>query len=242
VLIECLGEFWGTLFLIILGDGVVAGVLLKQSKAYHAGWIAITTGWCIAVVIGIFVAQSAGSPNADINPAVSFAKYWLNLYSFNKMLSFMVAQIAGAFVGAIIVWLAYLPHFQETEEALLKLMVFCTVPAIRKFRYNFLCEVIATAVLIMGVAAIFGKATPQGPVSGLGAFLVGLLVWGVGLSLGGPTGYAINPARDFGSRLAHAFLPIPGKGPSDWSYAWIPVIAPLVGGFIAAICWRGIFL
>lgn len=238
---QLVGEFFGTMMLLILGNGVVANVLLKESKGYHAGWLAITTGWFVAVVIGIFVAQSAGSPNADINPAVSFAKYWLNLYSINQVLLFSVAQVLGAFVGAVLAWLVYLPHWQETEDALIKLMVFSTVPAIRRYRYNFLSETIATAVLVIGVMAVFGKATINGPVHGLGPYLVGVLVLGIGLSLGGPTGYAINPARDFGSRLAHAILPIRQKGSSDWSYAWVPILAPLFGSFIAAIICKNIF-
>jgi glycerol uptake facilitator protein len=239
---EYFGEFFGTLMLIVLGNGVVAGALLKQSKAYQAGWIAITTGWFIAVVIGVFVAQSAGSPNADINPAVSFAKYFLHIYTLQKMSCFMLAQLSGAFVGAVIVWLAYLPHWKLTEDQDHKLMIFSTKPAIRSYPSNFLCEMIATIVLIIGVASIFGKATPSGPVSGLGAYLVGVLVWGIGLSLGGPTGYAINPARDLGPRIAHAILPIPDKGSSDWSYAFVPILAPLCGAFISAIIWQSAFI
>lgn len=238
---EYFGEFFGTLMLIILGNGVVAGALLKESKSYNAGWMVITTGWFVAVMVGVFVAQSAGSPNADINPAVSFAKYCLHVYTFPKMLSFMLAQLCGAFTGAIVVWLAYLPHWKITENTDHKLMIFSTKPAIRSYPSNFLCEFIATIVLIIGVASIFGRATPSGPVSGLGAYLVGVLVWGIGLSLGGPTGYAINPARDFGPRLAHAILPIPGKGSSDWSYAFVPILAPLLGALVSAIIWRGVF-
>lgn len=235
---QILGEFFGTMMLIILGNGAVASVLLKKSKGHDAGWIAITTGWFIAVVIGVFVAQSVGSPNADINPAISLAKYCWHTYTLNKMLLFMLAQIAGAFVGAVLVWLAYFPHWKETEDSHLKLMVFSTKPAIRVFRYNLLCEIIATAVLVLGVAAIFSKATAGGPASGLGPYLVGILVWGIGLSLGGATGYAINPARDLGPRLAHAILPIAGKGSSDWAYAWIPIMGPLTGGLMAAWIWH----
>lgn len=242
VLEECIGEFFGTMMLILLGNGAVASVLLKKSKGYHAGWIAITTGWFVAVVIGVFVAQSAGSQNADINPAISFAKYCLNLYSLDKLLLFTFAQLAGAFFGAVLVWIFYLPHWRETEGEDIKLMVFSTVPAIRLYPYNLLCEILATAVLVLGVAAIFGKATQGNLVVGLGPYLVGILVWGIGLSLGGPTGYAINPARDFGPRIAHFLLPISGKGGSDWSYAWVPIIGPLVGSFIAVWVWRCIFL
>jgi len=238
MLMQCLGEFFGTMMLIVLGNGAVASTLLKKSKGYQAGWIAITTGWFVAVVIGVFVAQSVGSPNADINPAISLAKFTWHYYSLQQTLLFMLSQLAGAFIGAILVWLTYLPHWKETEDASLKLMTFSTQPAIRAYSSNLLCEIIATAVLVLGVAAIFGKATAGGPVNGLGPYLVGILVWGIGLSLGGPTGYAINPARDLGPRLAHALLPIAGKGSSDWSYAWVPVVGPLLGGIIAAWIWH----
>jgi glycerol uptake facilitator protein len=238
MLMQCFGEFFGTMMLIILGNGAVASALLKKSKGHAAGWIAITTGWFIAVVIGVFVAQSVGSPNADINPAISLAKFSWHFYTLNQTLLFMVSQFAGAFCGAVLVWLAYLPHWKETEDAHTKLMVFSTHPAIRAYSHNLLCEIIATAVLVLGVAAIFSKATVGGPASGLGPYLVGILVWGIGLSLGGATGYAINPARDLGPRLAHALLPIAGKGHSDWSYAWVPVLGPLLGGVIAAWIWH----
>jgi glycerol uptake facilitator protein len=181
----------------------------------------------------VFVAQSAGSPNADINPAISFAKYGWHLYTLQQTLLFTLAQIAGAFLGAVLVWLTYLPHWRETKDADMKLMVFCTKPAIRAYGCNLLTEMIATATLVLGVAAIFGKATNGIPVTGLGPYLVGVLVWGIGLSLGGPTGYAINPARDFGPRLAHAILPIADKGNSDWQYAWVPILGPLLGSLIA---------
>ncbi|HVX00207.1 MAG TPA: MIP/aquaporin family protein [Candidatus Babeliaceae bacterium] len=237
MLTECLGEFAGTMILILLGNGAVASSLLKDSKGHQAGWIAITTGWFIAVVMGVFVAQSVGSTNADINPAVSLAKYCWQYYTFSHTLKFIFSQIAGAFVGAVLVWLVYLPHWKTTEEADIKLMAFSTKPAIRSYPSNLLSEIIATAVLVLGVAAIFGKALESGPVSGLGPYLVGALVWGIGLSLGGPTGYAINPARDLGPRIAHSVLPISGKGSSDWNYAWVPVVGPILGGMLAAWVW-----
>lgn len=236
-----LGEFLGTAFLIILGGGVVANVLLKQSKGQNGGWITIATGWFVAVAIGVFIAQSAGSPYGDINPAVSLAKYFLGYYPLKQMLLFWVVQILGGFIGAVLVWLAYLSHWKVTEDQTLKLLVFSTVPAIRDYPSNFLCELIGTFVLVVGVGAIFGHATMTHPASGLGPYLVGVLVWGIGLSLGGPTGYAINPARDLGPRIAHYVLPIAGKGSSDWHYAWIPIAAPLTGGLLAAVFWKVVF-
>lgn len=238
MLAEILGEFFGTMMLIVLGNGAVASTLLNKSKGHQAGWIAITTGWFIAVVMGVFVAQSVGSPNADINPAISIAKYYWHSYTLIKTIEFMLAQVSGAFVGAVLVWLVYLPHWKETEEKHLKLMVFSTQPAIRSYGCNLLSEAIATAILVLGVAAIFSKAITTGPVSGLGPYLVGALVWGIGLSLGGPTGYAINPARDLGPRLAHAILPIAGKGSSDWLYAWVPILGPILGALFAAWIWH----
>jgi glycerol uptake facilitator protein len=232
------GEFLGTMFLIILGDGVVANVLLKKSKGENSGWIVITTGWAMAVMVGFFVAISAGAPQADINPAVTIGK-WLILgqYSAGNAIVTMLIQTLGAFVGGIIVWLVYFNHWGETEDAGLKLAVFSTGPAIRNTTWNVITEIIGTMVLLIGVGAIFSGATGGSPASGLGPFLVGALVWGIGLSLGGPTGYAINPARDLGPRIAHQILPIPGKGDSDWGYGWIPVVAPLIGGVLGALVW-----
>jgi len=237
-----IGELLGTLVLIVLGDGVVANVLLKTSKGESGGWITITSGWFVAVVIGVFVAQSSGSVNADLNPAVSFAKYLLKNYGLTQFLWMVLAQFIGAFLGAAIVWLSYLPHWSVTDDQVKKLLVFCTAPAIRAYPSNLLCEIIATAVLIIGVAAIFGKATEGHIAIGMGPYLVGVLVWGIGLSLGGPTGYAINPARDFGPRVAHAILPIVGKGKSDWAYSWVPILGPLIGSAVGAGIWRGFFL
>ena len=235
---EYLGEFFGTMMLIVLGNGAVASALLTKSKGYEAGWIAITTGWFIAVVIGVFVAQSVGSANADINPAISLTKYIWHYYTWDKTILFMLSQLAGAFVGAVLVWLAYLPHWKITTCQQLKLMSFSTMPAIKSYPQNLLSEAIATAVLVLGVAAIFSKATQGNPATGLGPYLVGILVWGIGLSLGGATGYAINPARDLGPRLAHAILPVAGKGSSEWSYAWVPIVGPLLGATVAAWIWH----
>ncbi len=236
-----IGEFLGTFFLIVLGVGVVANVLLTHSKGENAGWLSITFGWAIAVIMGVFVAQSTGSVQADINPAVSFAKYWLGIYTLPVFLKTVLVQTAGAFCGAVMVWLVYFLHWKETTCPVKKLSVYATSPAIRHLPSNLFTEIICTFILVLGVAAIFGEATAGQPVIGLGPYLVGMLVLGLGLSLGGPTGYAVNPARDFGPRLAHAVLPIPGKGASDWSYAWVPVVGPLIGGTLGAFMWKAFF-
>lgn len=236
------GELLGTMFLIILGDGVVANVLLRKSKGENSGWIVITTGWAMAVMVGVFVAISAGAPQADINPAVTAGKWLiLGVYDAGTAIVTMLAQIVGAFLGAVIVWLTYYRHWAETADPGLKLAVFSTGPAIRDTVWNSITEIIGTIVLLFGVGAIFSGATAGAPASGLGPFLVGALVWGIGLSLGGPTGYAINPARDLGPRIAHQILPIPGKGSSDWGYGWIPVVMPLIGGVIGALLWSIFF-
>lgn len=228
--------------LLIFGCGVVANIVLTGTKGQNDGWLTIATGWFIGVVIGVFVAQSTGSVNADINPAVSFAKYFLNIaYTLPQLLETILVQIVGAITGAIVVWLAYLPHWKVTKSPELKLAVFATTPAIRHYPCNLLSEIIGTVVLIIGVGAIYGQATLGHPATGFGPYLVGLLVWGIGLSLGGQTGYAINPARDLGPRLAHAILPIANKGVSDWKYAWVPVIGPLIGSLLAACFWRCFF-
>jgi len=238
MLAKCFGEFMGTLVLILLGDGVVAGVLLKRSKAEGAGWMVITTGWAFAVMAGVFTAIACGSSDAHLNPAVTMG-FAVSSGQFAKLAPYIVAQMAGAFAGATLVWLHFLPHWKETPDQGLKLAVFCTAPAIRRFGANLISEVIGTFVLVFVVGAIFSKAVAaSGPAAGLGPYLVGALVWGIGLSLGGTTGYAINPARDLGPRLAHAALPIAGKGPSDWGYAIVPVLGPLLGGGLAGILLR----
>jgi glycerol uptake facilitator protein len=232
------GEFMGTLVLILLGDGVVAGTLLKRSKGEGAGWMAITTGWAFAVMAGVFTAIACGSRDAHLNPAVTlgFAVY---SGSFVKCVPYATAQLLGAFTGASLVWVHFYPHWKVTEDSNLKLACFCTSPAIRNTAANLISEIIGTLVLVFVVAAIFSKAVAvNGPVAGLGPYIVGSLVWGIGLSLGGTTGYAINPARDLGPRLAHAVLPVANKGSSDWTYAPIPVIGPLVGGALAGLLIR----
>lgn len=229
------GEFMGTLVLILLGDGVVAAVLLKKSKAENSGWIVITAGWAFAVMCGVFTAIACGSPQAHLNPAVTLGMA-VTSGNYSRFLPFFVAQVLGAITGATLVWIHYLPHWRETADTSAKLAVFSTMPAIRRYAANFVSEVIATFVLVFVVSAIFSKGiAATGPAAGLGPFLVGSLVWGIGLSLGGTTGYAINPARDLGPRIVHALLPIPGKGGSNWRYAPIPIVGDLAGGALAGL-------
>jgi glycerol uptake facilitator protein len=241
-----IGELLGTMTLLLLGNGVVAGVLLKSSKAESGGWIVITAGWGFAVVSGVFVAQATGSPGAAINPAVTVAVLVQGNISPTEAGIQIAGQMIGAIIGATLVWLHYLPHWKATEDPGLKLAAFSTGPAIRNTGTNLISEIIGTFVLVFVVFSIFGAGlTGLTPAEASGQavnlannlypYLVGVLVWGIGLSLGGPTGYAINPARDLGPRIAHAILPIAGKGDSDWSYSWIPVVGPIIGGIIAAL-------
>ena len=230
-----MGEFMGTLVLVLLGDGVVANVLLKKTKGENSGWIVIATAWGMAVVGGICTAVACGSPAAHINPAVTLASAFLS-GNWGTVLPFWGAQFLGAFVGAILVWLVYLVHWKETPDPAAKLAVFCTAPAIRKYPANLLAEIIATICLIV-VGFSFGSKSlgPTGLAPGFSPWFWGVLVWVIGLSLGGPTGYAINPARDFAPRVAHAIIPIPAKGGSDWRYAPIPIVGPLIGAALAAL-------
>src|ERR1700747_1548292 len=235
-----LGEFLGTMILVLLGDGVVAAVLLKGSKAEGSGWMVITTGWAVAVMAGVFTAIACGSSDAHLNPAVTLG-FAVSSGHFAKFAPYLIAQMAGAFTGAILVWLHFLPHWEQTSDQGLKLACFCTAPAIRRFGAYLISEILGTLVLVLVVGAIFSKAVADsGPVSGLGPYLVAALVWGIGLSLGGTTGYAINPARDFGPRLAHAVLPVAGKGPSDWGYAVVPILGPLIGGGLGGLLLRAV--
>ena len=227
-----LAEMFGTMTLILLGDGVVANVLLNKSKGQNAGWIVITAGWAFAVMSGIFVSQGLGGPGS-LNPAGEIAGI-VRGGDVGVALGNIAGQFVGAFIGATLVWLAYMPHWAETSDTGLKLAVFSTGPAIRNPGMNLLTEIIATFALIFIVNLIFKAAGDTLP-GGLGPYLVGTLIWGLGLSLGGPTGYALNPARDLGPRIAHFVLPIAGKGDSDWAYSWIPVVGPIIGGVIAAL-------
>jgi glycerol uptake facilitator protein len=231
-------EMVGTAILILLGDGVVAAVLLNQSKAQNSGWIVITLGWGMAVAVAVYaVAQFSG---AHINPAVTLGLAFTDQgVDWADVPQYLGGQFAGAFLGAVLVYLAYLPHWGITEDPGLKLAVFSTGPAVRNPGANFVTEVIGTAMLLIGVLALgFGSNAETVGAIGLTPLLVGLLVLAIGLSLGGPTGYAINPARDLGPRIAHQVLPIAGKGDSDWGYAWIPVAAPVVGGVLGAFLFK----
>ena len=229
-----LGEFMGTMVLIVFGAGVCANMSLNKSKGQGGGWICIAVGWGFAVTLGVFTATTLGAPQGDLNPAVTLAKTMAGIYTPAQFLATSAVQIVGAILGAAIVWLAYLPHWAETPDPATKLGVFSTAPAIRSAGANFLCEAIATFFLMFVIWMIFSK--PVGAlVPGYGPYIVGVLIWALGLSLGGPTGYAMNPARDLGPRIAHAILPIAGKGSSDWGYAWVPIAGPLVGAAVAYV-------
>lgn len=233
-----LAEFVGTLLLVLLGNGVVANALLDGSKGRDAGWIAITAGWGVAVAVGVYACGHVSG--GHINPAVTFAFAVSGEFAWASVPGYVAAQMAGAFLGALLVHAAYSAHYRATKDSGAILATFATGPAIRNTRANLVTEAIGTAVLVFGVLAILAPENAVMP--GEGPLLVGLLVFGIGLSLGGPTGYAINPARDLGPRLAHALLRIPGKGPSDWSYSWIPVVGPLAGGTAGGVLfsWSGL--
>jgi glycerol uptake facilitator protein len=226
-------EIIGTALLILLGDGVVAAVLLNKSKAQNSGWIVITFGWGMAVMVAVYaINQFTG---AHLNPAVTVGLWTAGVTDASDVPKYLIGEFVGAFIGAALVVAAYWDHFKETEDQGLKLAVFSTGPAIRNYPMNVVTEIIGTFVLVFGVLSML-VANKAGTfmIAGGQPLIVGLLVLAIGLSLGGPTGYAINPARDLGPRLAHALLPIAGKGKSDWGYAWIPIIAPLIGGLIGA--------
>jgi len=229
-----LGEFIGTMLLIIMGDGVVANVVLNKTKGNNSGWIVITFGWAMAVFLGVYVSTSLGG-SGHLNPAVTIAMTAFSDFDAALLLTYILAQFAGAITGAIIVWLAYKQHFDETDDKDGKLAVFCNAPAIRGYGYNLVTEIIGTFVLLLGALAMSKPATTLGT---LDALPVALLILGIGLSLGGPTGYAINPARDLGPRIAHFILPIKNKRDSDWGYSWIPVVGPIIGALLAAYLFK----
>jgi len=230
-------EVVGTMLLVLLGDGVVAGVMLSKSKAEKSGWIVITTGWALGVALAVYaVGRISG---AHLKPAITLGLAAGGEFPWSEVPVYILAQMLGAFLGAALVWLAYLAHWEQTPDRDLKLAVFSTAPAIRRTAANLVTEIIGTSVLVFGVLALGANKTPND--TGLRPLLVGFLVWAIGLSLGGPTGYAINPARDLAPRIAHAVLPIVGKGGSDWGYSWIPVLGPVVGGVIGAVAYVGLF-
>jgi glycerol uptake facilitator protein len=231
-------EVIGTALLILLGNGVVAGVLLNLSKAQNSGWIVITFGWGLGVMTAVFaIGQFSG---AHLNPAVTFGFAIADVIDWGDVPEYFAGEFVGAFIGATLVWLAYLDHWRETEDPGLKLACYSTAPAIRNYVANLITEIIGTFVLVFGILAwVANKATVD---TGLVGLLVGLLVLAIGLSLGGPTGYAINPARDLGPRIMHFILPIAGKGDSDWGYSWVPVVGPIIGGILGAWLGRAVFL
>lgn len=230
-----IGEIIGTMIIILFGGGVVAGVVLKKSKAENSGWIVITAGWAFGVALAVYA--SGNLSGAHLNPAVTIALAVIGKFPWSKVPIYILGQFIGAFLGAVLVYLAYLPHWEVTDDQGAKLGVFCTAPAIRCYGANLLTEIIATAALIFLILALGANKLADG----LNPFLVGILIWALGLSLGGPTGYAMNPARDLGPRIAHAVLPIKGKGKSDWSYAWVPVVGPIIGGVLGALLYQAIF-
>jgi glycerol uptake facilitator protein len=237
-----LGELVGTALLVTLGDGVVANVVLKGTKGNNSGWLVITAGWALAATVAVYCVRAASG--AHLNPAVTLGMVAIGKFPVDQAIGFVAAQMLGAFLGAVLVWITYLPHWSRTEDKAAKLSVFCNSPAIRHVGMNLATEIIGTFVLVLSLLAVL---SPQNLIpnsgfdTGFAPVLVGMIVWAIGLSLGGPTGYAINPARDLGPRIAHALLPIPDKGGCDWEYAWIPVVGPLIGGVLGAVfyqaCW-----
>jgi glycerol uptake facilitator protein len=229
-----LGEFIGTMLLIIMGDGVVANVVLNKTKGNNSGWIVITFGWAMAVFLGVYASTSLGG-SGHLNPAVTIGMAAFNNFDISLLPIYIAAQFGGAIVGAIVVWIAYKQHFDETPDGNAKLAVFCTGPAIRNAAHNLITEIIGTFVLVFGAMAM---SKPYSSLGTLDALPVGLLILGIGLSLGGPTGYAINPARDLGPRIVHFILPIKNKRDSDWGYSWIPVVGPIIGALIGAYLFK----
>ncbi len=231
-----LAELIGTMLLVVLGNGAVATVVLNKTKGQNSGWIVITAGWGIAVAMAVYLVGSVSG--AHINPAVTIGLAVIGKFPWASVPTYVLAQLIGGFLGGIIVWLHFLPHWAETEDPGLKLAVFSTGPAIRNLGANLLSEIIGTFVLVVGILGILAN----NPVAGLTPLLIGFLVWGIGISLGTTTGYAINPARDLGPRIAHFVLPIPGKGDSDWGYAWVPVVGPIIGGALGALFYASVFI
>jgi glycerol uptake facilitator protein len=231
----CLAEFLGTTLLVFMGDSVVAGVLLNQSKSQNGGWFVVSTGWALAVTFAVFLTGNISG--AHLNPAITVALAAGGKFDWALVPCYVLAQMVGGFVGAMLVYLHYYPHWEKTDDASAKLAVFCTGPAVRNTKFNFLSEFIATFVLLLGLCALDSNKWAEG----VKPLAVGLLIVSIGHSLGGTTGYSLNPARDLAPRLAHHLLPIPNKRDSDWSYAWIPVVAPILGAITAVLCYQAAF-
>lgn len=240
VLTKSLFEFIGTAILVLFGDGVVASNILKKSKGENGGWVVVTLAWGLAVMLGVFI--SGPYSGAHLNPAVTLGLAAAGTFSWNLVVPYIVAQMLGGFVGAVLVYLFYKDHYDATDDPAAKLATFCTAPAIRNYGRNLFSEVLGTFVLVFVILAlsIDGNTSEVG-MGALGAFPVAMLIVALGMSLGGTTGYAINPARDLAPRIAHALLPIKGKGSNDWGYSWVPVVGPILGGFIAAALYCVIY-
>lgn len=230
---KCLFEFIGTAILVLFGDGVVASTVLKKSKGENGGWVVITLAWGLAVMLGVFIAGPYSG--AHLNPAVTLGLAAAGTFSWAYVLPYIVAQMLGGFFGAVLVYAFYKDHYDATDGPSTKLATFCTIPAIRNYGRNLFCEILGTVVLVFVILVLATESnTPEVGMGSLGAFPVAMLIVALGMSLGGTTGYAINPARDLAPRLAHAILPIRGKGSNDWAYSWVPVVGPIIGGFLAA--------
>jgi glycerol uptake facilitator protein len=235
-----IAEFVGTALMILLGDGVCANIGLAKSKGFGGGWIVIATGWGLAVMVAVYAfARQSG---AHFNPAITIGLASIGRFPWAMVPGYIIAQTAGGVMGGVLVWLTYLPHWKASEDTDAKLWIFCTIPAIRCPMANFLCEIIGATVLVFGALSLPSSynLTQPGWATGFGPLLIGLLIFSIGLSLGGPTGYAINPARDLGPRIAHAILPIAGKGGSDWGYAWVPIVGPIIGGVLGALSYKAL--
>ena len=236
ILTKCLFEFVGTAILVLFGDGVVASTVLKKSKGENGGWVVITLAWGLAVMLGVFIAGPYSG--AHLNPAVTLGLAAAGTFSWALVLPYIVAQMLGGFLGAVLVYLYYKDHYDVTDDPVAKLSTFCTIPAIRNYGRNLFSEIVGTFVLVFVILALsMQNNLPEVGMGSLGAFPVAMLIVALGMSLGGTTGYAINPARDRAPRLAHALLPIKGKGSSDWAYSWVPVLGPIIGGFLAAVLY-----
>ncbi len=236
ILTKCLFEFVGTAILVLFGDGVVASTVLKKSKGENGGWVVITLAWGLAVMLGVFIAGPYSG--AHLNPAVTLGLAAAGTFSWALVLPYIVAQMLGGFLGAVLVYLYYKDHYDVTDDSAAKLSTFCTIPAIRNYGRNLFSEIVGTFVLVFVILALsMQNNLPEVGMGSLGAFPVAMLIVALGMSLGGTTGYAINPARDLAPRLAHALLPIKGKGSSDWAYSWVPVLGPIIGGFLAAVLY-----